>query len=206
MSSASAAYFTQYALQVSDRYIALYYLCFFVSVICLQPLWLKLGKNYAKHTLFIVLCFTLAAVNLTWFFGDASENIVLFIVRSSFTGACFGGIIVMGQSMLPDTIDYDMRTSGTNQKCLLASLFSFAEKSSTALGIALVGLVLGFSGYLESSNSQSLSQPSSAIRAIYFCFAALPAIFMIASALLMKRYSLSEQQLLSIATPQPTAS
>ena len=107
----------------------------------------------------------------------------------------------MGQSMLPDTIEFDMNTSGTNQKCLLTAIFSFAEKSSTALGIALVGLVLGLSGYIESSNAKLLSQPESAIHAIYFCFGVLPAIFLTTSAVLMKFYSLSEKQLTKFLTP-----
>ncbi len=198
--SASGAYFTQYVLGRSDRFIALFYLCFFVCVILFQPVWLKLGRTFAKHTLFVSFCLALACINLTWLLSSPEESIALFIFRASLIGACFGGIIVMGQSMLPDTIDYDMKMSGINRKCLLAGIFSFAEKSSTALGIALVGLVLGLCGYMESSNSETIIQPTSAIRAIYLCFSVLPAVFMLASALLMKRYSLSENHLAEIQT------
>ncbi|XOU71835.1 MFS transporter [Saccharophagus degradans] len=71
------------------------------------------------------------------------------------------------------------------------------------IGIVLVGLIIGFGGYIESSNSGNFSQQGSAIQAIYLCFSVLPSLLILLSALLMIRYSFSEQQLLKIKQLKP---
>jgi GPH family glycoside/pentoside/hexuronide:cation symporter len=196
MLNASGAFFIQYALGASDRLIALFYLCFFVSVVLSQPLWLKAGKRWSKHAVYIGLCFLLAAVNLTWLAATPEETNAMFVLRACLIGACFGGIIVMGQSMLPDTMEFDRNRSGRNREGLFAGFFSFAEKSASALGIALVGLVLGLMGYRESSDRVVVDQADSAITAIYLCFSVAPAVFMIISAAVMSVYRLTETTLL----------
>jgi len=165
-------------------------------VIGSQPLWLKAGKRWSKHATYIGLCFLLAAVNLTWLAAAPEETRGLFVLRACLIGACFGGIIVMGQSMLPDTMEFDRNRSGQNREGLFAGFFSFAEKSASALGIALVGLILGVMGYQESSDRVVIDQANSAITAIYLCFSAAPAVFMIISAAVMCAYRLTETTLL----------
>lgn len=196
MLNASGAFFIQYALGASDRLIALFYLCFFFSVVVSLPLWLKAGKRWSKHVTYIGLCCLLAAVNLSWLAATPEEALALFVLRACLIGACFGGIIVMGQSMLPDTMEFDRNRSGRNREGLFASFFSFAEKGATALGIALVGLILGFMGYQESSDWVVVDQTGSALTAIYLCFSVAPAVFIIISAAVMSAYRLTEATLL----------
>ncbi|MCP5144922.1 MAG: MFS transporter [Gammaproteobacteria bacterium] len=200
MLTASGAFFTQYVLGASDRLIALFYLCFFVCVVLSQPLWLTTGKRLSKHSVFIALCILLAGVNLTWLLATPEEARLYFILRAGLIGGCFGGIIVMGQSMLPDTIEYDRNRSGLNREGMFAGMFSFAEKSSTALGIALVGLILGVMGYQESSDAVVLEQPASAITAIHLCFAVAPALLTVTSACVMCCYRLSHATLVESRT------
>ena len=196
MLNGSGAFFIQYALGASDRLIALFYLCFFISVVISLPLWLKAGNRWSKHATYIGLCCALAAINLSWLAATADEGHALFVLRACLIGACFGGIIVMSQSMLPDTMEFDRNRSGHNREGLFAGFFSFAEKSASALGIALVGLILGLMGYQESSDRVVTEQTSSALTAIYLCFSVAPAVFMIISAAVMGAYRLTEATLL----------
>jgi len=195
--NASGAFFTRHVLQAPDTLIAVFFLCFFVAVVVAQPLWLSLGKRFSKHRLFTAFAIFIATINLTWFLATPDETRLLFVLRSLCLGAGFGGIMVMGQSMLPDVIEFDKNKTGLKREGLYAGIFSVAEKSSTALGVALVGLTLGAMHYVENANGEFLQQSASAIRGIYICFALLPALFILFGAWLISYYELTEAKLMA---------
>lgn len=196
MLNSSGAFFTRHLLQAPDTLIALFFLCFFGCTVAGQPLWLRLGRRYTKHRLFMVFALLFSAVNLTWAFASPEETRLLFALRACLLGASFGGILVMGQSMLPDTIEYDRNTTGLKREGLYAGIFSFAEKGATALGVFLVGMVLGMMGYVESSAQSGIEQTPQALHAIYLCFSVFPAILVPLGAACLSCYRLNEQMLI----------
>ena len=206
MLNATGAFFTRHVLQAPDTTIAVFFLCFFVAVILVQPLWLKLGKKFAKHNMFVMFAVFVATINLSWLFAASNEPILFVVIRSLLIGAGFGGVLLMGQAMLPDTIEYDRNKTGLSREGVYAGIFSIAEKSSTALGVALVGIVMGTMGYIEGSASASVIQPDSAINSIYLCFSIIPAVLITIGALVMRFYGLTESALEDsrVILPTPT--
>lgn len=101
-----------------------------------------------------------------------------FAVRGLIGGVSASGLILMGQSMLPDVIDYDYRLSGQRREGIFAAAYTTVEKISGALGISVSGWVLGYMGYVASTTDQAVVQSDDAILGIRIVFAVLPALAM----------------------------
>ena len=102
----------------------------------------------------------------------------------------------MGQSMLPDTIEYDFHRTQLRREGIFASLYSFVEKTSAMLVPLSIGLVLSAGGYVE--GLEGAEQSTSAIDAVYFGAIWLPIIGYAASLPLLMIYSLDRQTLVDL--------
>ena len=186
----SSAYFTTNVLESPDSILAVFFGAFFVGVAVSQPIWLKVSRRFDKPATYTVACVLTALLNLTWLAADSLEPRLVFIVRSVAVGLMMGGVIVMGNSMLPDTLDFDSRKNAVRREGLLAGFYTTLEKGGSALGIAIVGLTLGFTGYVESGADEQVQQSAETIEAIRVCFAVVPAIALFISGMTMRFYSL----------------
>ena len=99
----------------------------------------------------------------------------------------------MGQAMLPDTMEYDVRRTGIRREGVYAGFYTTIEKFSYAAGPAIAGLLLAAAGYVASSDGFA-AQPQSAIIAIYICAAGIPALMGFVGALCLTQYYLTEEK------------
>ncbi|MEM7570251.1 MAG: MFS transporter [Pseudomonadota bacterium] len=155
------------------------------------PIWLKIVTRLGKRQTFGLSAVIFAAVSMTWMLADASEPLWLTGLRVFAKGLGTGGILLVSQAMLPDTIEYDRLRTGLAREGVLSGLYTTIEKISFAIGTALTGLFLGTMGYVAKASSQS----DSAISAIYACQASIPAGLMLLAAVSLTFYRLSEEQL-----------
>ena len=186
----SSAFFTTHVLGLSDKILALFFGTFFLGVALSQPIWLRVAKHWDKPATYTVACVLLAIVNLTWLAADATEPRLIFIARSISVGMMMGGVMVMGNSMLPDTLDFDRRHNAAHREGLMAGFYSTLEKGGSAIGIAIVGVMLGLMGYVESGANEIVQQSAETINAIRVCFAVIPAAAIFLSGLVMRLYTL----------------
>jgi GPH family glycoside/pentoside/hexuronide:cation symporter len=107
-----------------------------------------------------------------------------------------GGALLMGQALLPDTIEYDYLRTGLRREGVFSAIYSFMEKASFAFGPLIVGTVLAFSGYVATKAGQpNAVQPSSALHGIYVAISILPAITSSICLVLLRFYNLTEDRL-----------
>lgn len=195
MNSGTAAYFTSRVLQLSDRWLGVYFLCYGAALLLSQPLWLGVIRRYGKRRTYIVTAFMYAAVALSWTLADAQDHWVFFVLRSLGIGWMTGAVLLATQSMLPDTIEYDYRRTGLTREGLFTGLYTTVEKLGAAFGIAITGSVLGAMGYIASSGGTDVVQPPSAITGIYLCFGVIPAVLIVISSAFMTLYDLNQEKL-----------
>ena len=103
----------------------------------------------------------------------------------------------MGQSLLPDTMEYDHLRTGLRREGVFAGFYTTVEKVAAALGIALVGAILAGAGYVQSRGVDTV-QPDSALLAIRLVIALLPTAVSVAALLLLFAYPLSEAKLVAL--------
>lgn len=195
-SATSNAYFTKYILHTSDIWLGMFYVLLAMGTAGSLPIWLRLGKRFEKKPCILVALSMIVLVSLSWLLAGPGEPPPLLWARALGNGLALGGFILFGQSMLPDTVEHDFRRTGLRREGIFSGIFVLTEKISTAGGVAIIGLLLGLGGYVASSSHSGLvAQPASALVAIRFCFAVLPAAGAIACILALLPYNLTEASL-----------
>ncbi len=165
------------------------------------PFWTRLARYLEKRTVFLISTTGKILVIGTFVFLDPQEPAWMFVLRTATFGFFTGGMILMGQSMLPDAIENDYRTTGLRREGVFASLYSFVEKTSAVLVPVSIGVVLSLGGYVE--GLEGGAQPASAVRAVYIGAIVLPILGYAASIPLLLRYSLDRATMQRLRTQPP---
>jgi len=199
-----ALYLTRYVLDISGFTVALFFLTMSLSSTFAVPLWWWLARRFGKRGAYVTAVVTYALTALTWFSAEAvvtEADMVPVYARAVLLGISSGGLILLGVSMLPDTIEYDHIRSGKRREGIFTGIWSAVEKGAVAVGGLIVGLLLDGMGFIESTG-EMVTQPESAITAIIIGAAALPAFFMLASLPLLLRYPLTQERMAEIEGAQ----
>lgn len=204
LSAPAKAFFFPLVLGASLTSFGYYWVAFYIAMVASQPFWLRYGKNHGKRNIFIFALIATAVVNLTWLIATPTEPYAVTIIRGLFLGFFGGATLLMGQAMLPDTMEYDVRRTGIRREGVYAGFYTTIEKFSYAAGPAITGLLLAAAGYVASSDGFA-AQPQSAIIAIYICAAGIPALMGFVGALCLTQYDLTEEKLKATRLVSETA-
>lgn len=147
-----------------------------------------------------------AAGGLTIFF-IGPDNVVLVIALMTFNALPGALTTVMRTFMIPDTIEYTRYKTGQDCAGIFFALESFVTKATTGVASALAVFVLGLGGWISVNASdfadlaaQNVTQPPSALTALWFTTALIPAIGALLSVLTLCFYKLRDQDAALMAT------
>jgi GPH family glycoside/pentoside/hexuronide:cation symporter len=192
--SAQAYLFTK-ILRRDYSDLSVYFFLYSAGMMVSQPFWLWVSRISGKRNALIAALALGLPISLSWFFSDAAEPAILAHVRGLIFGLSAGGMILLGQAMLPDTMEYDARRTGLRREGLYAGLYTTVEKLSGAVGIALIGALLSALGYVPALGT---AQSQSANTAIYIGVALIPFVINIIAIGVMLGYDLDEQKLKAV--------
>ncbi|UVO50494.1 MFS transporter [Sphingomonas sp. SUN019] len=187
-------FFFQRILGVSNGVLGTYFLCQSAMFLIAPSLWLWCSKRIGKKRTFLVALAISLPVWLSWMLAAQGEPLWMVYLRGVVIGISGSGVILMGQSMLPDTMEYDYRRTGLRREGVFAALYTTVEKFSGAIGVALVGALLGAYGYVQSRGG-AIAQPESALWAIRIAMAYVPAAITLAGMTALAFYDLEERKL-----------
>lgn len=196
-----ALYLTRYVLNIGGFQVVLFFLIMTVSSTIAVPLWWLIARRVGKKPSYIVAVITYSLTALSWLGTGAvtgTPDLALVYGRAVLLGISSGGLILLGVSMLPDTIEFDRLTSGVRREGIFSGVWSAIEKGATAVGGLLIGLVLDFMGFVESTGAL-VAQPESAVTGIIIGSAVIPALFMGLSLPFLFRYPLTQERLAAMA-------
>jgi GPH family glycoside/pentoside/hexuronide:cation symporter len=179
--------------------LAIYGLISNIGIFISLPIWVRLGKRWNKQTLFFIAVAASAPVALSWLLASPAETSFIFGLRSFIYGLIAGGMLLMGQSLLPDTIEYDFRRTGMRREGIFSAIYSFVEKTAFALGPLIAGSLLAVFGYVPAGSGGVEVQSANAIHGIYAGVAIVPAIASAIGAVLLLFYDLTEEKLRAAA-------
>lgn len=164
------------------------------------PIWLAIARRIEKRRSFMLaaLIFTLGTVS--WLAAVAGEPRYFFLLRSVVTGFAASGLLLMGQSMLPDVIEYDYRRTGLRREGVFSGFYSFVEKTAFAIAPAIVGFILQAYHF----DKMSLTQPPEALHGILLVQAVLPALYFGVSVAVLWFYTLTEAKLKNTGPDDPS--
>lgn len=139
-----------------------------------MPLWLWVERRTGKRNAYIAAIVLMALTSLSWLVADRGIDLWGFVWRGVLSGIGAGGMILMSISMLADTLAYDRTLTGMRREGLLSSVIAVIEKTTYALGVAVVGAYLSFARYVPTTGGRIIEQPVSAVTALTICFTLFP--------------------------------
>ena len=172
---ATNIFFVRQVMQQSEAIMLWYGLAYMVGTLTAITPWVLISKRLSKaHTLALSAALA-ACVNLTWLLSGPGEPIGLYMLRAFVLAVSNGGMLLMGQSLLPDVMEYDYRKTGLRREGLYAGLYSFVEKLAFATAPLTLGVLLSTMGFVPGL-PRTATQPESALLAITLSMAVIPAI------------------------------
>lgn len=203
--TASAPFFVQRRLGLTDEWLGTIYLTLTIGTVVAQPGWLWLARRYGKRTAFTIGGIFTALVWLTWFPFERGTPGWVVIGIGLLAGLGNGGIVMISQSMLPDTMQFQYLRTGDRIEGSFAGLYIMVEKLGQAIGASLTGIILGLFGYIEARGGATVVQPDSAVTGIALCYSVFSTAFLILSIIAMQFYPLDERTMMLRGEPTPGA-
>ncbi len=173
--TASILFLMKNVLEQPESTVGLYVLASTIATIGFMPVWVRLGRRFSKRNLYIAACLMFTCLTSTWLLAGPGEPLPLILLRGFCSGVFTGGLLLMGQSLLPDAIDADCKRSGVRREGVYAGAYSFVEKASMAFGPLLIGLILQ-AFHFQPSLGKTVAQPAEALTGIYIGVAVVPGI------------------------------
>lgn len=158
-SSASMLYFVRAVLGAVSNGVS----------ILSMPAWTAIGRRWGKVALYALSVVGFAAVGFTWLLADATTSTTGIVLRAACSGVFVGGMLLMGQALIPDVIALDHARSGLRREGVFAGAYSFVEKASSAIGPMIVGTLFQVLGFARPGDSS----PGD-VQAVYLAAAVLP--------------------------------
>lgn len=202
ISLAAMAYFFREGMGRGFQDLGTYFAVNSIIVILVQPLWVRLSRG-GKARLYSISAIGFSAVTISWFYADATTGMTGILLRSAISALFVGGLLLMGQAMLPDTIHYDWQKTGLRREGIFAGIYTTVEKLSFALGGVCAGMLLQWYGYQSTVSGQVVEQTETAIHGIYIMTAIVPALLMLLSCIPLALYPLKESELRQEAPDAP---
>ncbi|GIR71726.1 MAG: hypothetical protein CM15mP74_29770 [Halieaceae bacterium] len=162
-------------MQQSEAIMLWYGLAYMLGTLVAITPWVLVSKRLSKaHTLALSAAMA-ACVNLTWLLSGPEEPVALYMLRAFVLAVSNGGMLLMGQSLLPDVMEYDYQKTGLRREGLYAGLYSFVEKLAFATAPLTLGVLLSSMGFVPGL-PRTAAQPESALWAITLAMAVIPAV------------------------------
>lgn len=163
----------------------------FLAQVASMPLWEWITKRLEKQRTYMLATAIFSIVSLSWLLASPEEEFWFFCLRAALKGFGAAGLLLMGQSMLPDTIEYDFRRTGLRREGIYSGLYSVVEKVASTFAPSILLLSYAWFGF----NSKAPVQTAETIDGIRYCAAFLPCIYFGVSLIPLWFYRLTEQQL-----------
>lgn len=192
--SAGLAFFAQYIVQLTGAQLGMFFGLFSLGTILSLPFWVWHARRVGKKAAYVLAVSLFVCLDLALLLVGQGD-LGLLLALGFVIGFSSGGLILLGVSMLPDTIDYDEHLTGQRREGIYSGVWSTIEKGSAAVATLLAGAILSGAGYLETRAGEIACQPQSALTAIQLNVAVLPAAVMLISLLFLTRYDLTRERL-----------
>jgi glycoside/pentoside/hexuronide:cation symporter, GPH family len=195
---AGAPYVAEYLLGAKGLTTVLF-VALVAPAILLVPVWRLVSNRYGKEKGFrwATVCFLLGALVMA---TAGHSPTWLLLVGVGVAGIGYAGQQLFPLAMLPDTIQADALRTGRRRSGAFTGVWTAGETLGFALGPALFGLVLAVGGFVSTTSGQTATQPDSALTAIAVGFGVVPAVLMLVSLPVLRRYRLTEDELRTLAS------
>jgi GPH family glycoside/pentoside/hexuronide:cation symporter len=184
----SFAYFCTYVVRQPLSGIGLVVMAASIGQIVTQPLWLRASRRWAPTTLYTVGVLGWC-LNLVLWLAMKGQSEWWLIPLGLQGGFAAGGFLMVTLAMLSNTMAADAATTGENHEGVYSGLWLACEKLGFALGALVVGVVIGWFGFVQSSNGATVAQSATAVLGIAITYCGINIAIYGVSILAIRRYA-----------------
>ena len=189
IASAVFPYFLVYWVGMTEGDANLVLGVILTSATLFLPVVLWLSRRSEKKTAFTVATATWAVIMLGILLVPQGEVTLAYVI-AALTGFGVSSAHLLPRAMSTDVLEVDELMSGKRQEGIYSGFSVFVRKFSTALVLAVVGLVLAWSGYVEGVATQT----STVLTAIRLLIALVPTILLVMACIVAWFYPLTRQR------------
>jgi Na+/melibiose symporter-like transporter len=153
-----------------------------------MPLWRRLSVTRGKLPCYYAASLLFGVVAATMAFGRVEPRPLVYL-QVALLGVGYAGMQLFPYSMLPDAVSADPRSATEARAGVYTGVWQGVETIGYAVGPALYGLSLAVTGFVSSAADERVAQPSSALNGVAFGFSLLPAVLVLLSLPVLKRYA-----------------
>lgn len=187
----------------NERLVTALFVALIAPAVLCAPAWERVARRLGKERGFVIASalFAVAAASLVGMLWAPGPWVYAPVALA---GAAYAGMQSLPMAMLPDVISHDAARHGAGRAGSFGGVWTAGETAGMALGATLLTIVLAVTGYVESTGSTVVEQPSAAIVGITIAFSLLPAALVLVSLAPLRRYPLRKGDIDADA-PAPAA-
>jgi len=164
INSATAIFYYRYRLSLSERNIQII-LGVFIFVFCISLVgWVLLSRKYGKKMPAFWASLSLGLLTAVAYPLLQPEKMLLPLIIAVTGGALVGSIVLL-ESLVADTVDYDELKTGRNREGIYFGFWKMSVKIARAIAIAVAGNLLHVIGYVP--NEAQLTEVSMKLGIIF---------------------------------------
>lgn len=191
---AGVPYLATYVLDGGEFGQTLLFVCLVGPAILVMPVWAQVSRKMGKEHGYLAASIVFGVATIGLLFTRAMPAQAVFVLVG-LVGVAYAGMQMFPLAMLPDTVAADASVFGRQRAGVFTGVWAAGETVGLALGPAIVGLILAVTGFVPSEAGESVAQPGTAINGIVVSFSLLPALLLVASLPILRRYDLTENRL-----------
>jgi len=162
----------------------------FVTAILALPLWQWVAHKWSKRWAYVAGVAFWAVMQILLVTVTASTSMPIILILCFLAGIGVAAAHVLPWAIIPDAIEWDEWQTGKRHEGMFYSLTTLIHKIALSAAVAVVPLVLEFTGY-EPNVAQ---QPSGVLWGLRILVGPIPAILLCAGILLAIRYPLTRER------------
>lgn len=163
------------------------------------PLYVKIASRWNKQVSYLSgTLIWIIFMPVLYFFGYETPFAVVLIF-AALIGAGTAGAGFSPWAMFPDVLDVDELVSGKRRQGIYSGVMTFLRKVSSALALAVVGLMIDLSGYIQDL-PKTVAQPGSFVNMVRFLVAFFPIFLLLVGLYFSRLYGLTPERQAQIRT------
>jgi glycoside/pentoside/hexuronide:cation symporter, GPH family len=157
------------------------------------PVWERRSHTIDKRHLMLVSSSLATVLLILIGFTATAGSTLVFVAGAAMLGAAMSAYLVIPPSLVPDLVDWYQHERGERHESVFFGLWMSVHQIGIGIAGFLLGACLSLFGYVGDADAQS----STAVLGVRVAFTVLPAVFLMASALLLQRYAATRAALAS---------
>ena len=190
---AGAQYVATYVIG-QESAVSLLFAALVAPALLVMPAWAALAGRVGKERSFLLasVLFAVAAGSLLLLAAAPGPWVYVSVAAA---GVAYAGMQAFPLAMLPDVVSHHARHDPAVRTGSFSGVWTAGETAGLAVGPALVLGVLALTGFEPSRAGQVVAQPDGAVLGIVVAFSVLPALLVLASLLVLRRYPLRRRDI-----------